>query len=69
MILKLLNGYERFIISQLDQKSILYQVEISEKAAKYKADFIAGLEMPKKAFDEVIRQFKEFHDDQDTPRE
>jgi hypothetical protein len=67
-LVKLLNGYEKYILSQFDKKSVLKQVEMTDLAAKYGANFVAGLEMPKKEFDEAIRQFTNYHNDLNTAR-
>ena len=42
---------------------------MTDFVAKYGADFVAGLAMPRKDFVEAIRQFKNFHNDQDTARD
>jgi len=55
-------------LSQFDKKSVLKQVEMTDLAAKYGADFVAGLEMPKKEFDEAIRQFKIHHNNLNPAR-
>ena len=55
-------------MSQFDKKSVLKQVEMTDLAAKYGANFVAGLEMPKKEFDEAIRQFTNYHNDLNTAR-